>query len=178
MQAVSFASLKAEFDKERMARSGVATPSNKPTIGVMGTPSLAGTKAVGTSKAVGVGSGPFHQQRQLTRPGGQPFANKIIPTPATPFPFVQPPVSLPHSPPRYSISPTLVNYSSSPISSLQQLEWPAFLQQPANLMLNSPLLGQVQALDFSRIPQFPQMQGQLPSWHTATEQTGEGLPSV
>ena len=178
MQAVSFDAAKAEFDKARVARSGVATPSNKPTIGVAATPSMAGTTAVGTSKAVGVGSGPLYQQRQLTRPVGQPFANKIIPTPAAPFSSVQPPVSLPHSPPRFSISPTLVNYPSPPISSLQQTEWPAFLQPPANLLFNSPLLGQVPALDLSRIPQLPQMQGQMPSWNIAAEQTGEELPIV
>ena len=61
---------------------------------------------------------------------------------------------------------------------MQQLQWPPFLQQPANFLRNSPLLGHVPALDFSRIPQFPQIQGQLPSWNIAAEQTGEGLPSV
>ena len=110
MQAVSFASAKAEFDKARMARSGVATPSNTPTIGVMGPSAMAGTTAVGTSKVVGLGSGPFHPQCQLTRTVGQPFPSKTIPTPAAPFPSVQPPVSLPHSPPHPSISPSLVDY--------------------------------------------------------------------
>ena len=57
-------------------------------------------------------------------------------------------------------------------------QWPSFLQQPANFIPNSPLLGQVPALDLSRIAHFPQMQGQLPSWNIAAEQTGEGMPSV
>ena len=167
MQAVSFASAKAEFDKARMARSGVATPSNKPTIGVMGTSAMAGTTAVGTSKAVGVGSGPFQQRR----PMGQPFASSTISTKTAPFPSVQPPVSQPHAPPRFSITPTLVDYSNPSIYSLQQPLWPTFLQQPVNFLPNSPLLGQVPALDLSRIPQFPQMQVPLPIWNIATEQT-------
>ena len=140
----------------------MATPSNKPTIGAKGTSAMAEATAVGTSKAVGVGSGPLHQQRQLTRPVGQPLASKTIPTQAAPFPSVQLPVSLPQSPPRFSTSPPLVNYSSPSRSSVQQPEWPTFLQQPANFMFNSPLLGQVPALDFSRIAQFPQMQASCP----------------
>ena len=108
-QATSFASAKAEFDKARMARSGVATPSNKPTIGAMGTSATAGTTTVGRNDAFGVGVGPFYQQRQITRPVGQPFAN-IIPTPGVPFLLVQPPVSLPQSPPHPSISPTVIDY--------------------------------------------------------------------
>ena len=56
MEAVSFASAKAEFDKARMTRSGVATPSNKPTLGATGTSSMAGATPVGTSHTVGVGS--------------------------------------------------------------------------------------------------------------------------
>ena len=111
---------------------------------------------------------------------GQPFASNIIPTPAVPFPSVPPPVSLPHSPPHPSISPTLVDYSSPSVSylSTQPFQWPTFLQQPANFLPNSPLLGQVPALDLSRIPQFPQLQAQLPSWNIAVDQTGVGLPGV
>ena len=45
-------------------------------------------------------------------------------------------------------------------------------------MLNSPLLGQVPVFDLSRIPQLPQMQGQMPSWNTAAEPPDEGLPGV
>ena len=54
MQAARFAWAKAEFDKARMARSGVATPSKKPTIGAMSTSGMASTTTVGTSNAVGV----------------------------------------------------------------------------------------------------------------------------
>ena len=61
---------------------------------------------------------------------------------------------------------------------MQQLQWPPFLQQPDNFIPNSQMLGQVPALDLSRIPQFPQMQAELPSWNIASEQTGEGLPGV
>ena len=175
MQEASFTSAKAEFDKARMARRGVATPSNQPTVGPKGTNTMAGATPVGTSNAVGVGVGPFHQQRQFTRPFDEPFAT-LIPTPADPFPSVQPLVSLPHSLPHPSISPTLVDYSSPSISSLsmQQLQWPTFLQKPANFIPNYPLFGQVTSRDLSRIPPFPH----LPSWNIAAEQTGEGFPGV
>ena len=61
---------------------------------------------------------------------------------------------------------------------MHQLQWPTFLQQPVNFLPNSPLLGQVPALDLSRLPQFPQMQGPMPSWNVAAEQTGKGVPGV
>ena len=156
-QATSFAWAKAEFDKARMVRSGVATPSNKPTIGAMGTSATAGATTMCSSNAVGVGVGPIYQQRQITRTVGQSFAN-LIPTPGVPFLTVQPSVSLPQSPPHPSISPALVDYSSPSISSLstQLPKWLPFLQQYANFIPNSPLLGQVAALDLSRIPQMPE----------------------
>ena len=172
-QATSFASAKAQFDKARMAKSGVVTPSNKPTIGATGTSAMAGTTAKGTSNAVGVWSGPFYQQSKVTRLVGQPFASNIILTPGVHFPYVEHPVSQRHSTPHPSISPTLVHYSSPTISSLsmQLPQWPTFLRQHATF-----LLGQAPALDLSRIPQFPQLQAQLPSWNIAGEKTGVGLP--
>ena len=61
---------------------------------------------------------------------------------------------------------------------MQLPQWPSFLQQPANFIPNSSLLGQVPAHDLSGIPQFPQLQAQLPSWNIAADQTGVGLPGV
>ena len=83
MQAASFAPPKAEFNKGRTARCGVATPSNKPTIGVMGTSPMAAATTVGASNAVGVAVGPPFQHRQITLTVRQPFAN-LIPTPGLP----------------------------------------------------------------------------------------------
>ena len=77
MQAASLTIAKSDFDKARMARSGVAMPSHKPRFGAMGTSAMARATTVGASKAVGVGVGPPYQQRQITRTVGQPFDNLI-----------------------------------------------------------------------------------------------------
>ena len=52
MQAASFALAKAEFDKARMARSGWANASNKPSIGVVGTSATAGATTTGASRCI------------------------------------------------------------------------------------------------------------------------------
>ena len=50
-------------------------------------------------------------------------------------------------------------------------QWPTFLQQHVNFLANSPLLGQVPALDLCQIPQFPK-------WIVRGEQAGSVLPGV
>ena len=145
----------------------------------MGTSAMAEATKVGTFNAVGVGIGPLYQHPQITRTVGPHFAN-LIPKPGVPFLPVRPPMGQAHSPPHPSNSPTLGDYSSRSISSLSMLlpKWPTFLQQPANFIPNSPLIGQVPALDLSRFPQLPHLQAQLPSWNLAAEQTAVGFPGV
>ena len=78
MANTSFASAKAEFEQLRKAKAGPATPTFKPTIGVLGTSASAEATAVGASSAAGTRLGPLYQQRHITRTVGQPFANHIL----------------------------------------------------------------------------------------------------
>ena len=88
MGKTSFASAKAEFEKLRMAKAGPATPTFKPTIGVLGTSASAEATAVGASSAAGTRLGPLYQQRHITRTVGQPFANLILPPGVPRLPLV------------------------------------------------------------------------------------------
>lgn len=79
----SFASAKAECEKVRAAKAGLATPSYKPTVG---TSSTSGTAEAMAGSTPGPGEWLLSQPDQLTRIVGLPFANLIPPQGVPGFP--------------------------------------------------------------------------------------------
>ena len=73
MAQARFASAKAEIEKLRVAQAGLATPSNKHTLGASGDSVSAEARAVGAGSASIVSI----IQHQLTRGVGHPFSNMI-----------------------------------------------------------------------------------------------------
>ena len=84
MAQASFASAKGEFEKVRVAKAGLARPSQKPTVAASGPSGRTGAMA---GRAAGAGVGLVVQQNQINPTVGNHFANQIPPQGVPGFPL-------------------------------------------------------------------------------------------
>ena len=147
MAQASFSPAKAEFEKVRMAKTGPATASHKPTIGAIST-SGTGDAMAGSEGCAGVVL--FPKEEQLTRLLDTPFANLIPPQQVSEFPLQS---SLNQSIPPSGPSTHLALADSLSLCIPTQTEqWPSVGQRLSlspNL-ISSPLVKSLPVLDLSR----------------------------